>query len=341
LFLSRLFFYIFLTPFSAFCAIFCNQFYRGQFMKTHALILFLLLALTLVSAAPTAEAGEDAAVSLIEADQQLSKAWAARGAAEAVSEFATDETAMLAAGANLITGREKIRAHMASEPQWSISNWQMLKAEVSGAADLGYTFGAFQYSENNKKGHAAYFFTWRKPTGGAWKLAAIVRNPASEPPTATAKTYSKSASAYKSSAYKSGGGKADVESAREAIMKADSDFSMLSVERGAAAAFSWYIADEGTLLWVSGQGIKGKAAIEAAFQPGPRKATLVWKPSFGFMSASADLGYTIGLSENRVEAADGKQQVRYGKYLTVWKKQTDGSWKFVIDGGNSTPPPKG
>jgi hypothetical protein len=30
---------------------------------------------------------------------------------------------------------------------------------------------------------------------------------------------------------------------------------------------------------------------------------------------------------------------RYGNYMSVWKKQDDGSWKFVLDGGNTTPPP--
>jgi ketosteroid isomerase-like protein len=29
----------------------------------------------------------------------------------------------------------------------------------------------------------------------------------------------------------------------------------------------------------------------------------------------------------------------YSKYLTVWKRQPDGAWKFVADGGNERPGP--
>jgi ketosteroid isomerase-like protein len=29
--------------------------------------------------------------------------------------------------------------------------------------------------------------------------------------------------------------------------------------------------------------------------------------------------------------------VGYSKYLTVWKKQRDGSWRFVADGGSARP----
>ena len=32
--------------------------------------------------------------------------------------------------------------------------------------------------------------------------------------------------------------------------------------------------------------------------------------------------------------------VRHGKYVTIWKKQADGSWKFVVDIGNPSSPPE-
>ena len=37
---------------------------------------------------------------------------------------------------------------------------------------------------------------------------------------------------------------------------------------------------------------------------------------------------------------DGKPVVSYGKYTTIWKKQKDGSWKGVMDMGNSSRSPK-
>jgi ketosteroid isomerase-like protein len=35
--------------------------------------------------------------------------------------------------------------------------------------------------------------------------------------------------------------------------------------------------------------------------------------------------------------ADGAPEVRYSKYLTVWKKQRDGRWRYVVDGGSARP----
>jgi ketosteroid isomerase-like protein len=34
---------------------------------------------------------------------------------------------------------------------------------------------------------------------------------------------------------------------------------------------------------------------------------------------------------------DGARIQRFSKYLTVWKKQRDGSWRYVVDGGSARP----
>ena len=38
-----------------------------------------------------------------------------------------------------------------------------------------------------------------------------------------------------------------------------------------------------------------------------------------------------------VSDAEGKQEKTYGHYISIWKKQPDGSWKFVFDTGNENP----
>jgi len=52
---------------------------------------------------------------------------------------------------------------------------------------------------------------------------------------------------------------------------------------------------------------------------------LVWWPLYAGIANSGDLGFTTG-----PYAFDG---VRRGHYFTVWKKQPDGGWKWVFDGG--------
>ncbi|MBI4420961.1 MAG: DUF4440 domain-containing protein, partial [Gemmatimonadetes bacterium] len=51
------------------------------------------------------------------------------------------------------------------------------------------------------------------------------------------------------------------------------------------------------------------------------------------VAASGDLGYTVGLFQSRRLDAAGKPVVGTGKYVTIWRKQADGSWKAMLDLG--------
>ncbi len=59
-----------------------------------------------------------------------------------------------------------------------------------------------------------------------------------------------------------------------------------------------------------------------------------WKPFRADAARSGEMGYTLG---NWVFTAP--DSTYYGFYYTIWKKQADGSWKWVVDGGNTTPKP--
>jgi len=66
---------------------------------------------------------------------------------------------------------------------------------------------------------------------------------------------------------------------------------------------------------------------------------LDWKPIFADASRSSDLGYTTGPWTYRAKGA--KDPIgAWGEYITLWRKQPDGAWKVVFDGGVSHPAPK-
>ena len=58
---------------------------------------------------------------------------------------------------------------------------------------------------------------------------------------------------------------------------------------------------------------------------------LTWAPDAAEVSASGDLGYTIGTYRR---TAGGKTGT--GSYVTIWKKSSDGAWRVAVDIG--TPP---
>ena len=124
----------------------------------------------------------------------------------------------------------------------------------------------------------------------------------------------------------------------EEVLAADRSFAQFAADHGCQEAFSTYAAGDATLLPQGAQPVRGREAIRAAMADEPG-AALRWTPVGGDISASGDLGYTWGTYEYSAPDAAGKTVVRHGKYATVWKRQTDGAWKFVLDLGNPSPPP--
>ena len=57
------------------------------------------------------------------------------------------------------------------------------------------------------------------------------------------------------------------------------------------------------------------------------------------VSSGADLGYTIGTYHMTLPGSDGSLDAIDGKYLTIWKRQSDGKWKVAVDMFNTNGPP--
>lgn len=122
---------------------------------------------------------------------------------------------------------------------------------------------------------------------------------------------------------------ANVSAAREEMMETDRQFSALSEREGMKKAFLQFIDSGGILLRPDHYPLVGKEAMQFLSASHDSSFTLTWEPQAGEVSASADLGYTYGVY--RLEMADTTSR---GTYVSIWKKQTDGSWKYVLDTGN-------
>lgn len=133
---------------------------------------------------------------------------------------------------------------------------------------------------------------------------------------------------------------------KKRLMEKDREFSRVSVKEGSIKAFYLFIADNGIILPQKGHPV-GKDAykkllsqIKEKGQTKGKGTILKWEPTFVDIAKSGDLGYTYGNYELTVFDTKGNKKVKYGYYITVWKKQADGTWKFVFDAGNETPPLK-
>ncbi len=121
----------------------------------------------------------------------------------------------------------------------------------------------------------------------------------------------------------------DPETARQAVMKADTDFSSLSRSKGFRYAFLAYADSATVLLRPRNMPMVGQAAISFIESMNDTGITLTWEPSAASVAASGDLAYTYG-----VYTVSAKDTTAKGTYVTIWKKDAAGNWKFVLDTGN-------
>jgi len=119
--------------------------------------------------------------------------------------------------------------------------------------------------------------------------------------------------------------------ALEEMMAADAAFSDRSLAEGRNTAFLAFCADEAVMLHRNSYPIEGRAHVKNLLVRPDTAYTLTWKPMHGFVSRSGDLGCTYGTWE-QTEKATGRKSL--GTYATVWRKDAEGNWKWVLDTGN-------
>jgi uncharacterized protein (TIGR02246 family) len=122
-----------------------------------------------------------------------------------------------------------------------------------------------------------------------------------------------------------------------AIRAADASWSKASADRDPQRAASYY-ADNGMLLLPGAPVANGKDAILKAWTgmlttPGNE---LTFSPTKIEVARSGDLAYDFGEYEMTTKDKKGKAQTVKAKYVVVWGKQADGSWKVLVDTPTTT-----
>lgn len=288
----------------------------------------LLTSLMLFSSAAAQVSEREA---LLAADRALARATSRAGMTLVFVPALTDDALYLHPGAPLLRGRDPVRALLNNTAPLAGMFWTPAFADVSADGTLGYTYGWTQYGRLLGK----YLACWRK-RDGTWRISAYARNvpesvgrnagaplrlggPPTAIPTPTPKVREPARSV---------GGPSDPTE----LLRADSAFARASAARGPKQAFIAFAASDAITFGTGMRFNEGPEAIGAAFDRFPDGAALEWVPLAADIAGSGDLGCTVG------EAVIAARR-RYTKYLTVWKRQADGAWKFVADGGNTRPVP--
>lgn len=126
---------------------------------------------------------------------------------------------------------------------------------------------------------------------------------------------------------------------KELLLDTDREWSRLAGESRDVERIIAFWSDDAEVIPPGAPIVRGKAAIrefvsQSLAIPGFR---ISWRPENASLSADGTLAYTTGSNSMTVPAADGKLTTIEGRYITVWRRGADGSWKCVIDIWNSGP----
>ena len=116
------------------------------------------------------------------------------------------------------------------------------------------------------------------------------------------------------------------------IQMAEKDFQKMTADKGIMEAFWFYADSNATIKRENDTLINGREAIRKYYSaPFYTQASVTWSPDFTDASEQGDMGYTYGKYTWKTKDSTGAMNEYKGVFHTVWRKQADGSWKFVWD----------
>jgi ketosteroid isomerase-like protein len=132
----------------------------------------------------------------------------------------------------------------------------------------------------------------------------------------------------------------DTKAADEAaIRKADEDWAKAAQTKSVPAWVAFYGKDA-VVLPPNEKMVTTSEAIEKSIGGllALPNLAISWKPNKVEAARSGEIGYSYGTYELSFKDSKGNTVSDRGKYVEVWKKQADGTWKCVLDAWSSDLP---
>jgi uncharacterized protein (TIGR02246 family) len=104
-----------------------------------------------------------------------------------------------------------------------------------------------------------------------------------------------------------------------------------------------FYADDASILPVAQPTVTGRQAIREEWEQilSIRGSKNTATTTTVEVSRAGDLGYTQGTYSTTFDLKDGTTGTEHGKWVSIWKKQPDGTWKVAVEIYNTDeePPP--
>jgi ketosteroid isomerase-like protein len=121
-----------------------------------------------------------------------------------------------------------------------------------------------------------------------------------------------------------------------AMADTERQFAKTATSKGWRDAFLDFFADDamqlGREVTLAKDGLRKQPSTPFS------QLEIVWEPRLGDVAASGDLGWLTGPSTS-INHTSKEPKPNYGCYLSIWRKQPDGTWRVFIDVGAGAPEP--
>ena len=130
----------------------------------------------------------------------------------------------------------------------------------------------------------------------------------------------------------------DTKAEGERLMQLSREWSKSAATDSIEKTLSYW-ADDAVVMSPGQSPIKGKNAIREMIEgtskiPGFK---ISWEPVNVSVSKGGDMAYMIEQNQITVNDSLGKPITEFNKSVTIWRKETDGSWKNIVDMWNADP----
>ena len=242
-----------------------------------------------------------------------------------------DDVVLLVPGQPILEGKAAARSYFAGLDPTERLTWTPTRIDAAVDGALGTQWGWTSTKRGGTSVPGKNVSVWKRTPAG-WRVAVYLQA-GSAPPQPTPPGFGLFPDEKVRCA-----ALVDPDVTTGIIEDTDVAFAADSVENGVGPAFGDFAAPD-AVVRAAGLLFIGPDAIHALFGDTPPDVEVLdWAPTNGGAARSNDLGWTVGTATDTVFDPSGNQ-VFYSKYVTLWKKQPDGTFKYVADAGNDLPPP--
>lgn len=125
----------------------------------------------------------------------------------------------------------------------------------------------------------------------------------------------------------------DKEALKREVAALEDRFCAMAREKGVLAAFEHFAAPDVAFIDTDPRVHRGIEAVRRRMGGFPPEGRLTWSAAFTDVSDDGTLAYNYGRYELVVPAAAGEERRSGGWFLSIWKRQPGGDWRYVMDTG--------